>query len=325
MSKKQRVLITGGAGFIGSRVARHFLDADYDVHLYDSFVVYSVPDPAREQPNFAFRLKDIFQSIRLIRGSTLDKDFLRRTLTEIEPDVIVHMAAMPLAAIAIEHTEEAFQSILNSTQNILEIMRDSKKKTRLVYISSSMVYGDFKTPEVDELEHPKNPKDIYGAFKLAGEIVVSAYSKNYGIEFVTCRPSAVYGPTDTNQRVIQKFIQAALAGKPLILDGDGSMKLDFTHVEDTALAIYLAATTPGASGKVYNVTRGEGRSLKELTDIIKQYLPETTIQHREAPKYMPLRGALSIARAKSELGYAPRVSLDEGVRLYIEHLRNNSY
>ena len=85
------------------------------------------------------------------------------------------------------------------------------------------------------------------------------------------------------------------------------------------------ATTPAASGNVYNVTRGEGRSLKELTDIIKRHLPDTTIQHREAPKYMPFRGTLSIAKARKELGYAPRISLDDGVRLYIEHLRNHPY
>ncbi|QIG48362.1 NAD-dependent epimerase/dehydratase family protein [Nordella sp. HKS 07] len=325
MSKKMRALITGGAGFIGSQVARHFLRAGYGVYLYDSFVIYSVPDPASVQPNFAFRLKDIFPSIHLIRGSTLHKDFLRRTLTEIAPDVIVHMAAMPLPAIAIDYTEEAFQSILNSTLNILEIMRDAQTQARLVYISSSMVYGDFQTPEADEDEHPKNPKDIYGAFKLAGEVVVSTYGRNYGIDFVTCRPSAVYGPTDTNQRVIQKFIQAALHDKPLVLDGDGSMQLDFTYVEDTALAIYLAATTPAASGKVYNVTRGESRSLKDLIEIIRKHVPHTTVVHREAPKYMPVRGSLSIARARRDLGYEPRVSLEEGVRLYVEHLRNNPY
>jgi nucleoside-diphosphate-sugar epimerase len=319
------VLITGGAGFIGSMLARNFVRNGYEVCIYDSFVVYSVPDPNREQPNFAFRLKDIYSSVKLIRGSTLDKDFLRRTLTSIQPDVIVHMAAMPLAAVAIEHTEEAFQSILNSTQNILEVMRDWKHPCRLLYVSSSMVYGDFKSPEVDEEAHPKNPKDIYGAFKLAGEIVVSAYSKNYGIDYVICRPSAVYGPTDTNNRVIQKFIHSALAGSPLILDGDGSMKLDFTFVEDTALAIFLAATKPEASKKVFNVTRGEGRSLKDLTDIIRTHIPSTTIQHREVPKYMPMRGTLSIDRARRELGYEPQVPLEEGVRRYIEHLRHNPY
>src|SRR5262249_49377536 len=161
-------------------------------------VVYSLPEPGKDQPSFAFRLKDIFSQVELVRGSTLNKDFLRRTLNALEPEIIVHMAAMPLAALAIEHTEEAFQSILNSTQNILEVMRDMKKPARLVYVSSSMVYGDFLTPEVDEETHPKNPKDIYGAFKLAGEIIVAAYAKNYGIDYVMCRPSAVYGPTDTN-------------------------------------------------------------------------------------------------------------------------------
>src|SRR3954464_14674559 len=121
MTTQKRVLITGGAGFIGSHLARRFLKADYKVALYDSFVVYSLPDPNREQPNFAFRLKDFYSSVELIRGSTLNKDFLRRSLAAAEPEVIVHMAALPLAALAIEHTEEAFQSILNSTQNILEI------------------------------------------------------------------------------------------------------------------------------------------------------------------------------------------------------------
>ncbi len=322
---QRSVLITGGAGFIGSNVARYFVKAGYSVHLYDSFVLYSLPDPNKDQPNVAFRLKDIYPQIRLIRGNTLDKDFLRRTLTEIAPEVIVHMAAMPLAAVAIEHTEEAFQFILNSTQNILEIMRDLNDPGRIVYVSSSMVYGDFKAPEVDEEDHPKNPKDIYGAFKLAGEIIVSAYSKNYGLDYVMCRPSAVYGPTDTNARVVQKFIRAALEGKPLLLDGDGSMKLDFTFVEDTALAIFLAATMPEASKRIYNVTRGEGRSLKELTEIIARHIPNTRVEHREVPRYMPVRGTLSIERAKKELGYAPQVPLEEGVRRYVEHLRNNRF
>ena len=320
-----RALITGGAGFIGSHVARRFLDAGYGVSLYDAFIVYSLLDPGKERPHFAFRLKDIYSKTDLIRGNTLDKDFLRRTLISTEPDVIVHMAALPLAGLAIEHPEEAFDSILNSTLNLLEILRDLKKPCRLVYISSSMVYGDFLTPEVDELEHPKNPKDMYGAFKLAGEIVVSAYAKNYGIDVVICRPSAVYGPTDTNARVVQKFVNSALRGKPLLLDGDGSMKLDFTYVEDAASAIFLAATKPEAKGKVFNVARGEGRSLKELTESIQSHIPGTSVEHREVPKYMPVRGALSIERARRELGFVPQVTLEEGVRRYIEHLRKNAY
>ena len=322
--QQRKVLVTGGAGFIGSYVVRLLLAEECDVYVYDSFVVYAAPDPNKEQPNFAFRLKGIYDQIHLIRGSTLNKDFLRRQLLEIQPDVIMHMAAMPLAALAIEHTEEAFQSIVTSTHNILEVMRDFTHPCRLVYVSSSMVYGDFQTPEVDE-DHPKNPKDIYGAFKLAGEIIASAYAKNYDLETVICRPTAVYGPFDANSRVIQKLITNALQGRPLTLDGDGSMKLDFTFVEDTARGITLCATHPNARGKVFNISYGQSRTMSELAEIIQRYLPNTQVQHRDAPRYMPSRGTLSIARANREIGFASRVPLEEGVPRYIEHLRQHSF
>ncbi len=319
-----KAVVTGGAGFIGSHVVRRLLSAGYDTYIYDSFTVYAVPDPTAEQPNYAFRLRGVYPDVHIIRGNTLNKDFLRRHLLEIKPDVIIHMAAMPLAALAIEHTEEAFGSILNSTHNILEVMRDFDHPSRLVYISSSMVYGDFMSDEVDE-DHPKNPKDVYGAFKLAGEIITSAYAKNYGLDTVICRPSAVYGPTDTNNRVVQKFITRAMHGKPLVLDGDGSMKLDFTYVEDCAQGIFLAAAVEGARDKCFNTTRGEGRSLAELAAIVERHFPDVEIQHRQAPAYMPRRGTLSISRARDELEFEPQVSLEEGVQRYVEHLRDNSY
>ena len=319
-----KALVTGGAGFIGSHVVKRLLAAGWEVYIYDSFTVYMTPDPEADQPNFAFRLRGLSPQARIVRGNTLNKDFLRRTVLEIEPDVIIHMAAMPLAAVAIEHTEEAYDSILTSTHNILEILRDVEHPCRMVFTSSSMVYGDFLTPEVDE-DHPKNPKDIYGAFKLAGEVVANAYAKNYGIDTVIVRPSAVYGPTDMNQRVVQKFITNAMKGLPLTLDGDGSMRLDFSYVEDTALGIYLAATHPNASGNVYNVTRGEGRSLKDLAEAIRTHFPNLGIRHQEAPAYMPQRGTLSIGRAAKDMEYEPEVPLEEGIRRYVEHLKNHTY
>ncbi len=324
MSQPRRIFVTGGAGFIGSYVVRLLLDASYDVSIYDSFVVYSVPDPDAAQPNFMTRLKDIRSRVQLIRGSTLNKDFLRRKLVEVKPDVIIHMAAMPLAALAIEHTEEAFQSIVVSTHNILEILRALPHPCRLVYVSSSMVYGDFRSEQVDE-EHPKNPKDIYGAFKLAGETIVGAYAKNYGLDAVLCRPTAVYGPMDANRRVVQTLITNALRGRPLTLDGDGSMRLDFTYVEDSARGIFLAATHPEARGQVFNVSYGQSRSLLELAELIQRYLPDATVQYREVPRYMPARGTLNVERARQIIGYQSRVPLEEGVRRYIEHLRHNSF
>jgi UDP-glucose 4-epimerase len=319
-----KVLVTGGAGFIGSHVVRHLIAMGHEVSVYDAFAVYAPPEAVTELPPLAFRLAGVLSDIRLIRGNLLDKDFLRRTLVRAKPDVVIHMAAMPLAVVALERTDEAFHSILTSTHNLLEILRDFEHPCRLVYVSSSMVYGDFCADQADE-EHPRNPKDIYGALKLAGETIVSAYARNHGLDVVICRPSAVYGPLDLNRRVVQKFIANALRGRPIVLDGDGSMRLDFTYVEDCAQGTYLCATHPRASGRTYNVTRGEGRSLHDLAGIVRDHFPAVEIVHREVPAHVPRRGTLSIARARSELGFEPRICLEEGVRRYVEHLRAHAF
>jgi nucleoside-diphosphate-sugar epimerase len=154
---------------------------------------------------------------------------------------------------------------------------------------------------------------------------VRAYEKNYGIDAVICRPSAVYGPFDSNARVIRKFIVNAMNGLPLTIDGDGGMKLDFTYVEDCARAIALAADRPEAKGLTFNVTRGEGRSLGELAEIVTNLFPRTEIEHRPQPKYMPMRGTLDIGRAQNVLGYKSCIDLEKGVKVYAEHLKKNSY
>lgn len=317
-----RVLITGGAGFVGSRVARKCVERGDEVFVFDTFKQYLLPDPSADQPNLLIRLKDFIDKIELIQGDTLEKDHLRRTLAKVKPDVVVHMAALPLAFMAIEHSEDAFRSILESTVNFLEIIRDMERPCRLVYTSSSMVYGDFAGDSVTE-EAPTDPKEIYGSFKLCGEIACRGYMKCYGLDVTIVRPSAVYGPYDANQRVLQKFIQRALAGEPLKVDGDGSMRLDFTYVDDAAQAIFLAATHPAAKGQTFNVTRGRSRSLKEAIDIIRTVIPELSVEYGPKPSYIPKRGTLDIDRAKTLLGFEPEYDLERGIPEYIEHLRTH--
>jgi nucleoside-diphosphate-sugar epimerase len=320
----KKIFITGGAGFLGSNVVKKLVSDGHDVTVYDSFVIYTKPDPDSTQLNYNLRLQSVFDDINVIRGDTLNKDYLRRNLNAIKPDIIIHMAAMPLAALALEHTEEAYNSILTSTQNILEVMRDFDHNCRLVFISSSMVYGDFLTNPVNEL-HEKNPKDIYGAFKLAGEYIVNGYAKNYSLGTVIVRPSAVYGPLDANSRVARKFIINALNGEPLSIDGDGSLKMDFSYVEDTADGICLSSTREGIEGNTYNITRGEARTLKELAETIKKHIPSVEINYRPIPAHIPSRGTLDIAKAKQDLDYEPTVDLDEGISRYIEHLKENPF
>ncbi|MGE4557317.1 MAG: NAD-dependent epimerase/dehydratase family protein [Desulfovibrionaceae bacterium] len=317
-----KVFITGGAGFVGSRVAKRFVDRGDDVYIFDTFKQYIIPDPEATPANLLIRLKDFIGDVRLIQGDTLNKDHLRRTLNQIKPDIIIHMAALPLAFMAIEHTEDAFNSILASTVNFLEIVRDFEHPCRLVYTSSSMVYGNFVTDPVTE-DSPKDPKEIYGSFKLSGEIVCRGYMKCYDLDLAIVRPSAVYGPYDANQRVIQKFIAKALAGEPLHVDGDGSFRLDFTFVEDAAQAIELVATHPAAQGETFNITRGEARSLKEVIDILRKQFPNLEVEYGPAPAYMPKRGTLDVSKARNLLGYKPEYDLERGVSLYVDHLRNH--
>ncbi|CAM2057410.1 NAD-dependent epimerase/dehydratase family protein [Desulfovibrionales bacterium] len=314
--------LTGGAGFIGSRLARLFINRGDRVIVFDTFKQYIIPDPAAKMPNLLIRLKDIIDHIELIQGDTLEKDYLRRTLARIKPDIIVHMAALPLAFMAIEHSGETCQSILGSTVNLLEIMRDFEHPCRLVYTSSSMVYGNFVTEQVTE-ESPNDPKELYGSFKLAGEIVARGFMKCYGLDISIVRPSAVYGPYDSNQRVIQKFISSALRKETLKIDGDGSMKLDFTYIDDTAQGLFLAATHPNAKGETFNITRGHGRSLKEVLNLIQKEIPTLNIEYGPVPSYMPKRGTLEIDKARILLGYEPKWNLEQAIPQYIEHLRHH--
>lgn len=318
----QKVLITGGAGFIGSRVVREFLKANYNVMVFDSFKQYVAPNPKAQPMNLLARIADISTDISLVTGNTLNKDFLRRTLVNYKPNVIVHMAALPLANVAIEQTEEAFDSILSSTVNILEIVRDFNHECPVVYTSSSMVYGDFQTQSVTE-NAPKDPKDIYGSIKLAGEIISSGYRKRYGIDVRTVRPTAVYGPYDANQRVLYKFITQALQGKSLQVDGDGSMALDFTYVEDTANGIYRVATHKAAKGETFNIARGKSETLSTAVSIIRKFIDDVKVEYGEVPDHIPNRGTLDITKAKNLLGFQPQFGLEEGLPTYIEHLRNN--
>ena len=137
-----KIFITGGIGFIGSFVAKRLLEIGHEVIIYDSFVNYVYPMARKNLYNINMRLQPLTDKVNIIRGNTYDQDFLRRSLKDCKPSHIIHLAAMPLANLAIEHPEEAVQTILTGTMNLLQVARDLDCLERLVYISSSMVYGD---------------------------------------------------------------------------------------------------------------------------------------------------------------------------------------
>jgi len=317
-----KVFITGGAGFIGSYVCRKLLGMGHEVIVYDAFIQYISPLKSILKEYTELRFQGIAEQIDFRRGDTRDKAHLRRVLLETRPDQILHLAALPIADMSNRHSEEALSSILEGAVNVLEVLRDIDFVKRFVYISSSMIYGDFEQIPAPE-DHPKRPKDIYGGTKYAGEIMTETYGRRYGIPYSIVRPSAVYGPFDVNRRVSQIFIENALLGKPITLYGGGHQVLDFTFVEDIADGIIKVMFHEKGLGNAFNVTYGQGYSLREFAETLKTHITDLEIKIvDEEDVFRPKRGALSIEKAKQLVGYKPKVSLEEGIRRYLEVYQN---
>lgn len=318
--KKKKIIITGGCGFIGSHLAkklsyeeifvidnnRSYLNFDYN--LYKNYY-----------QEILFRQKNLLTEAKIINCDLKNLYDLSRVVETIKPDCVVHLAALPLANISNEYSQEAITSIVDTTNNLLEILRKIKFQGKFIYTSSSMVYGEFKNKTVHE-NSETNPISIYGAAKLAGEVITKGFCNSFGLNFSIIRPSAAYGPTDVNRRVIQIFLNNAFKNLPLKLKGSNS-KIDFTYVEDLVTGFECVIRSKKSDKEIFNITRGKARSLQEVAEIIKKYFPKIKIIKEDHEKGVPKRGTLNIDKAKKLLNYLPKFDIEQGISKYIEHLK----
>ena len=327
----KRIAIVGGAGFIGHNMALSFAARGAEPHVIDSLQVNNLLAFASgvNDPNRELYLNILNERLRLLHGAGIpmhpqdarDYHALSRILTEIKPHVIVHLAAVSHAGKSNKDPYSTFDHSLRTLENALDYARDLTE--HFIFFSSSMVYGDFLTPEVDE-EHPLNPMGIYGALKVAGEKMVIAYHQVFGLNYTIIRPSALYGPRCVSRRVGQVFIESALKGAKLRIDGDGSDRLDFTYIDDLVDGVALAIATPAARNEIFNLTYGQARSMAEMVAIIQEKFPKLTLERQERDKLMPKRGTLSVAKARRLLGYEPSFPLEKGMESYIDWYRSIS-
>jgi len=320
-STKERYLLVGGAGFIGSKIAHKLLDKGHEVFVLDKFNQFVSPFDADYNTTISDRFRDILGAVTIIRGDARYLDDVERAIEQAAPERIIHLANMPISKLSNVHVTEAIDSTVSTTVNLLKCCKSLKSLKRFVYISSSMVYGDFQYTPADE-EHPRNPKGVYGTSKLAGEVFTRGLSNEFKVPFAIVRPSAVYGPTDMNKRVSQIFMDNAIDNKPIVLKGGSSTKLDFTYIEDIADGIILVSQHEKADGEVFNITYGQGRSLLEFVEILKKYQPDLEYTIEEHDQEMPFRGSLSIEKAQSLLGYQPQFNLETGIRNYYAYKKN---
>ncbi len=325
----KRVVLIGGAGFIGHNMAIQLKAAGAEVAVIDGLHINNLLSFHCSTGRSADReiySQFIAQRLDLLRDAGVplyvqdarDYHALCRLLTEFSPDAIVHLAAVAHAGKSNKDPYSTFDHSLRTLENALDWARE--RGTHFIYFSSSMAYGNFQTAEVEE-DHPLEPIGIYGALKLAGEKLVIAYNQVFELPYTIIRPSALYGPRCVSRRVGQIFIENALQGVPLRVDGDGSEKLDFTFIDDLCQGVMLSLQKEAARGEIFNLTYGESRSIQDLVDVVEKYIPEVHVKHVERDKLMPFRGTLSVAKAKELIGYTPANPIDVAIPKYIEWYR----
>lgn len=320
------ILVVGSHGFIGGYVSQLFIQQGWEVVGIDNINMYKPEHYELFLRHYEIRQKTQLSGLSAFYRLDCAQDGaeVARIVRKHQPEIVINLAGTSVADICKKNTEEAVQSIYQLNANLLEALKEHEKLNRYVFVSSSMVYGDFITECPDE-DAPKNPKDPYGAIKLGSELLIQSFQRQFGLPYVIVRPSAVYGPLDSNMRVTGIFLLNAHRGKPLKVN-DVTEKLDFTFVEDTAEGIFLAATREGGTNEVFNITKGEGRTILNLAEQIKRHYPSVEIVKNINAEHMeglirPTRGALCIDKARNLLGYEPKHRLEEGISKYVREWR----
>ncbi len=180
-----------------------------------------------------------------------------------------------------------------------------------------MVYGNFDGQTVNE-EQKLNPIGIYGTLKVCGEQIVKAYNQVFNTPYTIIRPSALYGERCVSRRVGQIFIENAIRGKNITINGDGEEKLDFTYIKDLVDGITLCIENKNSRNQTFNLTYGLGRKINELIEILKEKFPKLEIEKKDREKFTPERGTLDISKAKKLLKYSPNYPIEKGYSHYID-------
>lgn len=307
----KRFLVVGGAGLIGSHLIDQLTKTDAkEIIVYDNFCRGTMG-------NLSEALKDPRVSIFPHGGDILQTDILEKAMEDV--DGVFHLAALWLLQ-CYEYPKAAFDVNVRGTFNIIEACVKKKVK-RVVYSSSASVYGDALHVPMTE-DHPYNNITFYGATKISGEHMFKSMGHRYGLNWVGLRYMNVYGPRQDYKgayiAVMMKILDNLENGKPPIVYGDGSQQYDFISVEDVARA-NICAMKAGATGKCYNIGRGIGTSVKELTELlIRLSNSNQKIKYEPAGLTFVTNRIGSVDAAEKDLGFKWQIDLEDGMKRLIE-------
>jgi UDP-glucose 4-epimerase len=308
-----RTLVTGGCGFIGSHIAERLVRDGHRVRILDNL-------SSGHRENVSAFADDLEE---LVVGDVRDVDTVQRLCEGC--DVVFHEAAIVSVPYSVEHPQESHDVNIQGTLNVLLAARDQRVR-RVLFACSAAVFGE--EPELPKHEAMRpSPVSPYGVEKITGEHYLQVFHRLYGVETVSLRYFNVFGPrqdpSSPYSGVISIFVERALSGERPLVYGDGDQCRDFVYVANVVEANILAAASPRAAGRIYNIGCGERTTLNDLLRILGR------LSGRDlAPDYRPTRqgdireSVADITRAREELGYEPAVDVEQGLKRLLDHARD---
>ena len=318
----KRILLTGGAGFIGSHLAEALLRNHARLSILDNLDDFYSPELKKANLEAIRKIGpfDFFEQ------DICAMDVMRETVAGIRPDAIVHLAARAGVRPSIERPRLYEQVNVAGTLNLLELCREFQV-SRLIFGSSSSVYGASSRAPFSEEQSGLRPISPYAATKLAAELLCYTYAHLYKLPVMVLRFFTVYGPRQRPDLAIHKFVARMEAGKPLPIFGDGESGRDYTYVDDIVAGVlgaleYDFSSTDGAPFEICNLGNSKPVKLSELVGMLERATGKKAIVQREAPQQgdVPLTWA-DISRAGKLLGYRPQTSLEEGLKKFVAWYR----
>jgi nucleoside-diphosphate-sugar epimerase len=314
------ILVTGGLGLIGHNVVKRLQDQGHLVSIMDTKTNYGIIPQDEIDYLMDERRKKIAEDSYIY-----DRDLCDSAVDHVfnveQPEIVIHMASFPRQKVVNANPAWGSRVMSEGLLNLLEASNKYEVR-KFIYISSSMVYGNF-TDDVTE-DYDCKPQGQYGILKFAGEWLVKDYTRRTNLVHTIIRPSAVYGELDVEDRVIAKFMLTAMRGGTLNVNG-ANETLDFTYVEDAADGIVGAALSDNTENKTYNITKSHSRTLLDAANLAVKCAGKGIINVRDKDTDFPSRGALNIDAARKDFGYDPKVDVEEGFQKYYEWLSNSPF
>lgn len=311
MENKKTILVTGGAGFIGSSLTKRLVSEGHEVVVIDNFNEYYDVSLKRA------RVDALLKGATVLEGDFTDETFLRSVFSKHSFDVVCHLGAQAGVRYSVEHPEVYVHTNVRGTQLILEMMHAYGVK-RIVYASTSSAYGESTPVPFVEVASADRPISVYAATKRAGELLIHAYHSLYGIEATCLRFFTVYGPWGRPDMALFKFTKLMLEGKPIDVYNSGDMRRDFTYIDDIVSGFVGALNNP-QQYEIINLGNNSPVTLEEFIAVL-----ESTWGIAAEKNLMPMQAGdvqvtyADIQKAQTLLGYEPKTSVQEGVHNFVE-------